>query len=85
MNNTPNAERYLLESANLRRRQLQAAMLHGSGRSWRQRSRVWPAVVAGLAVAAVVVAVIGVLGAFHRQEQLNQEPTRQPSPATSAR
>ena len=67
---TPNAERHLIESDNLRRRQLRAALLHGSSRSWRERGRIWPAVLVGLVVVAIVVAAIAVHGAFERQQRI---------------
>jgi hypothetical protein len=70
---TPNAERYLIESDNLRRRQLRTALLHGSGRSWRESSRIWPAVLVGFVVVAVVVAAIAVHGAFQRQQRIADE------------
>ena len=76
---TPNAEKYLLESDNLRRRQLRSALLHGSSRVWRERQRVWPAVVGGVVVVAVIVAAIAVLGAFQRQREINDEQKRQRS------
>lgn len=72
---TPNAERYVLEADAMRRRQLRSALLHGSTRTWREHRRVWPAVVAGIIVAAVIVAAMGVTGAF-RQEQENEEQER---------
>jgi hypothetical protein len=81
---TPNAERYLIESDNLRRRQLRSALLHGSGRMWRERRRVWPAVLAGLVVVAVTVAAIGVYGAFVRQQRIaEQEKQRRQPPAAT--
>lgn len=61
---TPNAEKYLLEADALRRRQLVSALLHGSTRTWRESRRIWPAVVGGVVVVAVVVAVFGVLKAL---------------------
>jgi hypothetical protein len=74
---TPNAERYLLEADALRRRQLHSALLHGSSRTWRDRRRIWPAVVAGVVVVAVVVAVFTVIHALQaeqdRQEQEEQQ------------
>jgi hypothetical protein len=62
---TPNAEKYLLEADALRRRQLVSALLHGSRRTWREQRRIWPSVVAGIVVVAVIVAVFGVLRAVH--------------------
>jgi hypothetical protein len=61
---TPGAERHILIADSLRRRQLRTAMLHGSGRSWRQRRPVWPAVLAGTVVTAVLLAGIAVYRAF---------------------
>ena len=62
---TPNAEKYLLEADALRRRQLVSALLHGSRRTWREQRRIWPAIIAGIVVVAVIVAVFGVLRAVH--------------------
>ncbi|MDQ3628072.1 MAG: type VII secretion protein EccB [Actinomycetota bacterium] len=77
---TPNAERYVLEADAMRRRQLRSALLHGSTRTWREHRRVWPAVLVGLIVAAVVVAAMGVTGAF-RQQQENEEEESVGTPA----
>jgi hypothetical protein len=84
---TPNAERHLLAAESLRRRQLGAALLHGSRLTWRERRRLWPAVLAGLGVAAVIIAVIAVSGAFQRQKRIDEEQERQrnqPRPGVSA-
>src|SRR5262245_44676701 len=70
---TPNAERFLLDSDNLRRRQLRSALLHGSGRVWRERRRIWPAVVGGIIVVAVIAAAIAVYAAFRRQQAITEE------------
>jgi hypothetical protein len=82
---TPNAERYLIESDILRQRQLRSALLHGSTRIWRERRRIWPSVLAGVVVVAVVVAAIGVYGAFRRQQRIADEERlqRQPPPAAT--
>ena len=61
---TPDAERHILVADSLRRRQLCAAMLHGSRRSWRDRRRSWPGIVAGAVVTALVLAGIAVSSAF---------------------
>jgi hypothetical protein len=61
---TPDAERHALVADSLRRRQLRTAMLHGSGRSWRDRRPAWPAVLAGAVVTAVALAAIAVYSAF---------------------
>ena len=71
-----NAERTLLEADSLRRRQLRAALLHGSSQSWRERRRIWPAVVAGLGAVAIVIAAIAVYGAFQKQKSINEERQR---------
>lgn len=82
---TPNAERYLLESDNLRRRQLRSALLHGSSVVWRERRRVWPAALGGLVVVAVIIAAIAVYGAFQRQQEIQrqQEQQRNPQPVVT--
>lgn len=56
----PHAERYVLEADALRRRQLRSALLHGSRRTWREHRRVWPAVVVGIVVIAVVLAAMAI-------------------------
>lgn len=70
---TPNAERYLLEADSLRRRQLRSALLHGTSRTWRDRRRIWPAVVAGIVVVAVISAAIAIYGAFQQQQRKQQQ------------
>jgi len=50
----PHADRHLLALHALTGRQLTTAFLHGTGRSWRERRRIWPAVL----VAAVIVALL---------------------------
>ncbi|MDT0302512.1 ABC transporter permease [Streptomonospora sp. DSM 45055] len=70
---TPNAESYVLQADALRRRQLRAALLYGSSRYWRRRQRVWPAVIAGGILAAVLAGVIVVAGAFDAQQVINDE------------
>lgn len=74
---TPNAERYLLEADNLRRRQLRSALLHGSSRTWRDRRRIWPAVVAGLIVVAIIMAAIAIYGTFQEQQRQQREQEQQ--------
>ena len=65
----PNADRQLLELHALRQRQLSAAFLHGRRRSWRERRRVWPAVVVAIILIALLVAGVSVVDAFHRQQE----------------
>jgi hypothetical protein len=82
----PDSERYALEADVLRRRQLRAALLHGSARTWRDRRRIWPAVIAGAVAVAVIVAAIAVAGAFARQQRTDQQqnhPAGLPRPSTS--
>ncbi|MBE3000915.1 hypothetical protein IDM40_19785 [Nocardiopsis sp. HNM0947] len=75
---TSNAEKYVLEADALRRRQLRSALLYGSSRFWRRKQRVWPAVVFGVIIVAVVCAVIALIGAFERQQEVNEERGRTP-------
>jgi hypothetical protein len=84
--NTPNAERYLLEADALRRRQLRSALLHGSSRTWREQRRIWPGIVAGIVVVAVILATFAVIKAFKKSEEIQQQqsPTTVPTaPATT--
>jgi len=67
------SERLLLDTAALRRRQLCAAFLHGSARSWRIRRRVWPAAVFGVLIVAMVIAALAVAAAFARQQELDEQ------------
>lgn len=77
----PDAERHVLAADSLRRRQLRAALLHGSARSWRDRNRVWPAVVAGLVATALLMAAIAVHSAFEatREQQRQEHQEQRPS------
>lgn len=76
--------RYLLEADALRRRQLWSAFLHGSRRNWRERRRVWPAVIVGvIIIVAVILAAMAVIGAF-RQQQENQREQQQTSTDTTS-
>jgi anti-sigma factor RsiW len=74
---TPNAERYILEADVMRRRQLRAALLHGTRRSWRETNRAWPAVVVGLILAAVVVAGLAVVQALDKTKENQREQERE--------
>ena len=73
MRRTGQTERYVLQAAALRRRQLRAAVLYGSARSWRQRQSLWPAALIGVIAVALIVAAIAVAGAFERQRQQEQQ------------
>lgn len=81
LHSTPNAERYVLEADAMRRRQLRSALLHGSGRNWREGRRVWPAVVAGLIVVAVILAGLSVAQALKISLHNNPVP---PTPTPTA-
>jgi hypothetical protein len=96
MQNTPNAERYVLEADAMRRRQLRSALLHGSQRNWRDHVRTWPAVVVGIIAVAVIVAGLAVTAAFQKtnenekrqereqQQQSNVTPTPTPAPSSAS-
>lgn len=85
MQNTPNAERYVLEADAMRRRQLRSALLHGSRRTWREHTRTWPAVVVGIIVVAVVIAGLAVTQAFKKtQENEKKDQEKQNRPTASA-
>jgi len=71
----PQAERHLLALHALRQRQLRTAFLHGRRRTWRDRRRLWPAVVVGLLMVAVLLAGGSVLAAFQHQQQIDTAPT----------
>jgi hypothetical protein len=75
--NTPNAERYVLEADAMRRRQLRSALLHGTGRNWRENRRAWPGVVAGMVVVAVVIAGLAVSEAFQKTQENEREREQQ--------
>lgn len=70
---TPDEEKYVLQADALRHRQLRSALLYGSSRYWRRRQRVWPAVIGGVIVTALVCGVIALMGAFERQQEVNEE------------
>ena len=85
MQNTPNAERYVLEADAMRRRQLRSALLHGSRRTWREHTRIWPAVVVGIIVVAVVIAGLAVTEAFKKtQENEKKQEQEQDRPQSTA-
>lgn len=73
MRRTGQSERYVLQAASLRRRQLRAAVLYGSARSWRQRQPLWPAALIGAITVALIVAAIAVANAFEKQQQRDAE------------
>ncbi len=50
--------------------------MHGRSRSWRDRRRIWPSVVAALAALALVIAATAVVESFQRAGQ--NVPTDQP-------
>jgi hypothetical protein len=77
---TPNAEKYVLEADALRRRQLRSALLHGSSHTWRERRNVWPAAIGGLVAVIVIVAVVAIVGAFQRQQEIDERKARQNNP-----
>lgn len=85
MQNTPNAEKYVLEADAMRRRQLRSALLHGSRRTWRDHLRIWPAVVVGIIVVAVILAGLAVTEAFKKTAANEKDEQRQRAqPSASA-
>lgn len=70
------ADAAAVEGEALRRRQLRAALCHGSDRSWRDRYRAWPSLIAGVIAVVLICAGIGVYGAFQKQQRLDQEEER---------
>lgn len=84
--NTPNAEKYVLEADAMRRRQMRSALLHGSRKTWRDHARIWPAVVVGIIVVAVIIAALAVTRAFEKTKanQEKQEREQQERNAPSA-
>ncbi|MEV2278389.1 hypothetical protein AB0I72_22655 [Nocardiopsis sp. NPDC049922] len=70
---TPDEEKYVLQADALRHRQLRSALLYGSSRYWRRRQQVWPAVIGGLILTALICGVIALVGAFGRQQEVNEE------------
>jgi len=69
----PQADRHLLALHALRQRQLRTSFLHGRRRTWRDRRRIWPAVVVALALVALIIAGTSVVAAFQRQQQVEAE------------
>ncbi|WP_158630323.1 hypothetical protein [Glycomyces terrestris] len=84
MRRTGQSERYVLQAAALRRRQLRAAVLYGSARSWRQRQPLWPAALIGVIAVALIVAAIAVAGAFEKQRQREAEEEAEREATVSA-
>lgn len=70
---TPDEEKYVLQADALRHRQLRSALLYGSSRYWRRRQRVWPGVIGGLIITGLVCGIIALMGAFERQQEVNEE------------
>lgn len=68
----PNAEKYMLEADVMRRRQLRSALLHGSTRTWREHRSVWPGVVAGVVVSALIIAILAVETAYTKDRENQQ-------------
>ncbi len=69
----PQADRHLLALHALRQRQIRTSFLHGRHRTWRDRRRIWPAVMIALALVALLVAGTSVVAAFQRQQQVEAE------------
>ena len=67
----PTSDGHILALHELRQRQVRVAFLHGRSRSWRERRRIWPAVLTALVIVALLVAATCVLNAFHQQQLLN--------------
>ena len=76
----PHADRHLLALHALRQRQLLTSFLHGRRRTWRDRRRIWPAVMIALALVALIIAGTSVVAAFQRQQQVETERTDKAAP-----
>jgi len=72
----PQADRHLLALHALRQRQLRTSFLHGRRRTWRDRRRIWPAVIIALALIGLLIAGTSVVVAFQRQQQVNANAAR---------
>lgn len=79
----PHADRHLLALHALRQRQIRASFLHAGRRTWRDRRRIWPAVVVALALVALIIAGTSVVAAFARQQRIEGERTGQ-APVTAS-
>jgi type II secretory pathway component PulL len=80
----PQADRHLLALHALRQRQICTSFLHGRRRTWRDRRRIWPAVVIALALVALIIAGTSVLAAFQRQQRVDAERKDNASVSASA-
>src|SRR6476659_3391347 len=72
----PQADRHLLALHALRQRQLRTSFLHGRRRTWRDRRRIWPAVIIALALIGLLIAGTSVVVAFQRQQQVDANAAR---------
>ena len=67
-----------VEVRRVRRKQLVNAVVHGSSRSWASTGRRWPAVLAGLVMAMILVLGAGVTQVVRNQlAQNRQQQTQQ--------
>jgi hypothetical protein len=75
----PQAQRHLLALHSLRQRQLRTAFLHGRRRTWRDRRRIWPAVLVGALIVGLLLAGGSLLAAFQHQQQVDSVHNSSPS------
>lgn len=68
-----------LEVRRVRRRQLINAVVHGSARSWTTGTRRWPMVLAGGALAVLVILGVGVTQVVRAQLAETRQSQTQPT------
>ena len=73
----------LLEIQAVRRRQLATAALHGSTRSWMSGQRRWPAALAGILAAALILLGVGITSVVRAELSKSSPAGPNPGAGTS--